>query len=125
MPRPQPFLDLFTRETKASSPQEPARERRKPQLWIALCLPSLALESLGEAAGSGPRVAVEQGQGEARVVAVNARARRCGIGLGSKLSAARALATSLEVHERSESLELESLESLAIWSQSLTPAVSV
>jgi protein ImuB len=94
-------------------------------LWIALCLPSLPLESLANAASSDPAVVVEQRQGQVRVVAVNAHARRCGIGLGSKLSAARALATSLEVHERSENLERESLESLAVWSQSLTPAVNI
>jgi protein ImuB len=125
MPRPLPFLDLFTRETTASPPSEPIRERRKPQLWIALCLPNLPFDSLANAATSDPAAVVEQRQGQVRVVAVNAHARRCGIEPGSKLSAARALAASLEVHERSESLERASLESLAGWSQSLTPAVSL
>src|SRR5262245_26104560 len=125
MPRPLPFLDLFTRETTESPPHPPLRERRKPQLWIALCLPGLPLESLADTASSDPAVVVEQQQGQVRVVAVNAHARRCGIGPGSKLSAARALAASLTVHERSESLERESLESLAIWSQALTPTVNV
>lgn len=125
MPRPLPFLDLLARETRASPSREPLRERRKPQLWIALCLPGLPLESLADAASSDPAVVVEQRQGQVRVVAVNAHARRCGIEPGSKLSAARALAASLEVHERSESLERESLESLAGWAQALTSAVSV
>src|SRR6188472_1292696 len=125
MPRSLPFLDLFSRETTASSPQEPVRERRRPQLWIALCLPSLPLESLTNAASNDPAVVVEQRQGQERVVAVNAHARRCGIAPGCKLSAARALAVSLEVHERSDRLERESLESIAVWSQRLTSVVSL
>src|SRR5882672_1944023 len=125
MPRSLPYLDLFTRETTASPPSEPKRERRKPQLWIALCLPNLPFESLANAASNDPAAVVEQRQGQVRVVAVNAYARRCGIEPGSKLSAARALAASLEVYERSESLERASLESLAGWSQSLTPTVSI
>jgi protein ImuB len=85
----------------------------------------LPLESLTNAASNDPAVVVEQRQGQERVVAVNSHARRCGIAPGCKLSAARALAVSLEVYERSDRLERESLESLAVWSQRLTSAVSL
>ncbi|HET7131757.1 MAG TPA: DNA polymerase Y family protein [Gammaproteobacteria bacterium] len=125
MSRPLPFLDLFSREATTPLPPEPLRAPRKPQLWISTCLPNLPFESLSNAASHGPAVIVEQRQGQARIVAVNAPARHCGIEPGSKLSAARALAGSLEVHERSESRERASLESLGTWSQNLTPIVSI
>lgn len=126
MPRPQLYLDLLTREPPASPPRPGSRSvARKPQLWIAVCLPKLPIESLPEHATAEPAAVVEPQQGQIRVVAVNARAQRCGIEPGHKLGAARALATSLRVYERLPSFERACLESLASSLQSLTPTVSL
>jgi protein ImuB len=124
MPRPLPFLDLFTRETAALPPPEPRWARRDLEVWIAVCLPSLPLESL-PGATSEPAAVVEPLHGQLQVVAANAQARQCGIEPGIRLNAARALARSLKVLERSADFERGSLESLATWLQTMTPTVSI
>ena len=89
-----------------------------------MCLPSLPIESLLGSA-SEPAAVVEPQHGQLRVVAANAQARHCGIEPGIKLNAARALARSLKVLERSADFERGSLESLATWLQTMTPMVSI
>ncbi len=134
-------LDLF-----ASGPVEAPRSESRPvpsksQLWIAVCLPSLALECLSAADSALPAVVVEadvgrdargratQGavaeRGQLRVVAASRAAAEAGIASGTKLHTAMALAASLQVFERSPPLERQSLESLAEWAQKLTSMVSV
>ncbi len=127
-------LELF-----APSPREALRERRpvqrRAQLWLAVALPSLALECLAAAesapltssstAGVPARVAVELDRGQPRVVAANSAAAAAGIAAGAKLSTALALAASLQVLEREPPRERECLESLAAWAETLTSMVSV
>ena len=126
MPRPQQFLDLVPRETAAAPPHiELCSAPRKPPLWIAVCLPNLALESLSGPVADEAAVAAEPQQGQIHVVAVNARARQAGIEPGRQLSAALSLVASLKVYERSPELERRMLESLAIAAQVLTPTVSI
>jgi protein ImuB len=90
-----------------------------------VALPNLSLDALRAGATADPAVAVEAQHGQVYVVAANRQARRYGIGPGCKLNAALALAASLQVFERSLSLERASLESLAAWSNALTPTVSI
>ena len=85
-------LELF-----APSPREASRIEQRPvprraQLWLAVALPSLALECL--AADSAPltgstagpaRVVVELERGQPHVVAMNSAAGEAGIAAGAKL----------------------------------------
>lgn len=98
--------------------------RSRPQLWLAVCLPSLALECLSAARVLEPTVVVEE-QGQSYVVAANREAANAGISPGNKLGTATTLAASLQVFERAPHLERASLESLARWAERLTSLVSI
>jgi protein ImuB len=126
MPQSSKKLALFAREV-ATVPRAVARleRQRKPQLWLAVCLPNLALDALAVAVSSEPAAVVEPQRGQLSVVAVNDRARAAGIEPGRSLSAALALAATLKVLPRSPQAERASLESLASAAQALTPAVSI
>jgi protein ImuB len=125
MPRPLQSLDLVFREATVPAPN---REREptlaKSQLWMAVCLPNLSFDALHGPVHE-PAVVIEPLEGQVCVVAVNGRARELGIAPGSKLNAALALAASLKVFERSPRIERALLESLAAWTQTLTPTVSI
>jgi protein ImuB len=119
-------LELF-----APSPQEAPRAASRPipskkELWIAVCLPSLAFECLCDGGDSHvPAVVVEAERGQLHVVAASRAAAEAGIASGTKLNTAMALAASLRVLERAPSQEQKSLESLAALAESLTPTVSI
>jgi protein ImuB len=95
------------------------------ELWIAVHLPQLMLEAQDGASPGNPRVVVEAQQGQLRVAAANEVARAHGIDKGLKLSAALAISNALEVSNRTPEAERASLHSLAIWSRSLTPTISL
>ena len=119
-------LDLFAAppvEAPARVDSPPARQRS--QLWLAVCLPSLALECLAASELAQPAVVVEARHGQLYVVTANREAIRAGIGSDTRLSTATALAASLRVFERAPQRERASLESLASWAQSLTSLVSL
>jgi len=121
-------LQLFPPFAPAAvaAPQGDSRPAaHKPQLWLAICLPAIAFESLPGAATRGPTVVVEPQRGQIRVVAANAAARNVGIEPGGQLSAALALSASLQAVERAPSCERASLASLAAWAQRLTSLVSI
>jgi protein ImuB len=125
MPRVVQSLDLF-----APAPEEvPRAESRlapsRSQLWIAVSLPSLALECLSAADPQEPAVVVEAVQGQLLVVASSQAAVDAGVLAGTKLSTALALSASLRVFERAAPLEHASLESLASWVETLTSMVSL
>jgi len=90
-----------------------------------VCLPNLALESLAAAGSALPSVVVEAERGQLHVVAASSAAAEAGIVSGMKLSTAMALAASLQVFERTPSLERKNLESLAAWAETLTSVVSI
>ena len=125
MPRVVKSLDLFAPAPVEAPRAECRPASSKPQLWLAVCLPSLPLECLAAAHLAELAVVVEAEQGQLLVVASSRAAADAGIAPGTKLSTALALAASLQVFERAPSLELESLESLAGWAQTLTSMVSV
>ena len=125
MPRSLHFLDLFAPEMTESSHADFRPAERRSQLWLAVCLPNLAFESCPGAVVNGPAVVVEPQNGQLCVVAANAAARSAGIESGAKLSAALALAASLQAFERAPRFERVLLESLAGWAQALTSVVSL
>jgi protein ImuB len=125
MARVHKSLELFSSEPIEAPRPDPRPSLSKPQLWLAVCLPSLALESLSAVRSSEPAVVVEVAQGQPIVVAANPAAAAAGIAAGAKLGTAMALAASLRVFERQPSLELANLESLASWAVMLSSMVSV
>jgi protein ImuB len=125
MPRVVKSLDLF-----ASVPLEAPRCENRPapaksQLWIAVSMPSLALECLAAVDPLEPAIVVEAEQGQLHVVAASRAAIDAGVVAGTKLGAALALESSLQVFERVPPLEIASLESLASWAETLTSMVSL
>src|SRR5262245_40770182 len=124
MARQSQSLELFAPSTEEAPRVVSQPTPSKRQLWIAVCLPSLALECLC-AGDSQPAVVVEAERGQLHVVAASQGAAEAGIVSGTKLQTAIALAASLQVFERAPPLEQKSLESLAEWAQKLTSAVSV
>src|SRR5262245_4419680 len=124
MARQSQSLELFAPSTEEAPRVVSRPTPSKLQLWIAVCLPSLAIECLC-AGDSQPAVVVEAERGQLHVVAASRGAAEAGIAPGTKLQTAMALAASLQVFERALPLEQKSLESLAEWAQRLTSAVSV
>lgn len=125
MPRRPQSLELTASLPLAVPRAEPVTVRSRPQLWLAVSLPCLALECLAAARSLEPTVVVDSQQGQPYVVATNRAAAGAGIAAGNKLGTATALAASLRVFERAPHLERASLESLARWAQKLTSLVSM
>ena len=124
MPRVLESLDLFAPDAAAAPRDDRRPTPRKPQLWIAVSLPNLALECL-PAVPAGPVVVVEAERGQLLVAAANTAAAEAGIGRGTKLSTAMALAASLQVFERAAPRERASLEALASSAATFTSTVSI
>ena len=119
-------LELFAPSTQEAPHVASRPTPSKKQLWVAVCLPSLAFECLCDGGDShAPAVVVEAEQGRLHVVAASRAAAEAGIASGTKLNTAMALAASLRVLERAPQSEQKSLESLAAWAESLTPTVSI
>jgi protein ImuB len=125
MPRGRHSLDLFAPEPVVAPRAATRPVSSKRQLWIAVCLPSLALECLPAASRVDPAVVVEAEKGQPQVVAASPAADGAGIAPGMKLSTALALAASLQIFERAPPLERKCLESVASWAQTLTSSVSI
>ena len=88
-------LELFAPST-AEAPRVDSRPApSKLKLWIAVSLPSLALECLSAADSPVPAVVVEAERGQLHVVAASRSAAEAGIASGTKLNTALALAASL------------------------------
>jgi protein ImuB len=123
MSRSLQTLELLVPEEANASPT--ARpEIGRAQLWLAVCLPNLALEAI-DAGTSEPSVVVELDRGQLYVVAVSASARKVGIEIGYNLTAALALSASLRASERLPGQEQACLESLASWAEQLTSLLGI
>ncbi len=125
MARLHKSLELFAPEPLEAPRSDPRPIPSRAQLWLAVCLPSLALECLSAVHPSEPAVVVDATQGQQIVVALNSAAAAAGIAAGTKLGTALALAASLHVFEREPSLELANLQSLASWAAMLSSVVSI
>ncbi len=126
MARALKSLRLFAREAPApATPRpDPGPLVESSQLWLAVCLPNLALEAL-DVEEDAPIAVVEPGREQFQIAAVNRAAEVLRIQPGIKLSAALALSASLKVIERSPDSERACLESLLAWSQRITPLISL
>jgi len=87
-------LDLFASGLVEAPRSDSRPAPSKPQLWIAVCLPSLAFECLSAADSALPAVVVEGERGQLHVVAASRVAAEAGIASGTKLHTAMALAAS-------------------------------
>lgn len=95
-------------------------------LWLALYLPQLPLDVFALAQPRSEPWAVVEAVGNVdRVAACNPAAQACGVTAGMKRSAAAALAGDLLITRRRPELEAAALETLALWAQQFTPAVSL
>src|SRR5215510_3484261 len=117
MARLSQSLELFAPSTEQAPRVVSRPTPSKLQLWVAVCLPSLAIECLSAGDASQPAVVVEAERGQLHVVAASRVAAEAGIASGTKLETAMALAASLQVFDRALPLERQSLESLAEWAQ--------
>ena len=94
-------------------------------LWLCIHLPNLALEIFTHASPTVRPLAVSSGRGrEQQVFACNPAARRCGVRVSMRVSAAYALINDLCVRERDESAEQATLDRLAAWAGQYTSVVS-
>lgn len=125
MPRGPQSLHLNSPTLPETPRIDRAPVQSHPQLWLAVCLPGLALECLSAARVLKPAVVVEARQGQSYVVAANREAANAGINPGNKLGTATTLAAALQVFERAPHLERANLESLARWAERLTSLVSL
>jgi protein ImuB len=94
--------------------------------WLAIHFPSLPLEIYSRGGAVPEPLAIIEKQGNrSRVKACNEAADADGVRIGMPGSAAQALLTNLVVRNRDLAAEQESLEGLASWAGSFTPAVSL
>lgn len=95
--------------------------------WVALLLPSLALDvyARADASGGAAPLAVHDGGPAPRVVAASAAAHAAGVCDGMPLSAALALVPGLAERPRDPAAEAAALAELATFALASTPAVSV
>ncbi|MCU0767105.1 MAG: DNA polymerase Y family protein [Gammaproteobacteria bacterium] len=92
--------------------------------WLALHLPWLPLDLLGDGVGA-PLVVTERVGGRTVVRLANAAARRQGVVPGLGLGGARALCAGLGVRERDPAREREAVGRLAGWAWQFTSQVSL
>jgi len=95
-------------------------------LWVALCFPRLALESLlrGRAPSEGPDDLWAVAENRS-VLVCNEAAVAAGVRPGSALAAAWALAPQLRVLPRDAAVEAAALEAIAAWTCQFTSRVSL
>ena len=94
--------------------------------WLAIHFPALPLEIYSRGGATPEPLAVKDKQGNrSRVIVCNEAAEAGGVQIGMPGSAAQALLTNLVVRNRDMVAEQESLEGLASWAGSYTPAVSL
>lgn len=93
-------------------------------LWMALCLPSLALEARlrGHARSEAEPWAIAE---KRAVFACNASAGALGVRPGMGLAAAWAIAPGLQTLERDAGAERRTLEAIAAWLCRFTPGISL
>jgi len=97
----------------------PVKSMPTPPLWLALHLPSLALEA--NAPLPSPSAVVDQG----RIVLADTAAGRAGVANGIGVAAARMLAPAITLIARNPPRESAALHTLACWAGSLTPKISL
>ena len=131
MPRPLPVLSfpdpLPGREEEACNKTETGKDTSTGQqaLWLAVCLPKLALEVVAPAGAGEVSVVVEEVGGRRLVHTPSGPAEGVGISAGMSLSAAYACCPGLEVHQLDEVARDQRLQELAAWALQFSPAISL
>ena len=121
-------LPLFPEDEPPRRPEAPLPPPRvlPKQLWMAVHLPRLALESLAIRPDSREPVALLDDTGrKSHIFDCTAGAAHLGVRRGQSLSAALALAPALQTRTREWPQEQATLLSLAALGQSFTPSVSL
>jgi protein ImuB len=95
------------------------------ELWIAAHVPQLPLRSLGVAPSSTPRVIVDAGDRNPRIIDADANAQAAGVQVGMTLGAAFALVPGLDARPRDAARELALMRRLAGIAATFTPRVSI
>ncbi len=116
----------FARQPGSRSAEAPARTSTPAatsRLWLAVCLHDLILEASVITDRQEPAVIVDTD--DAHIAAANPAAQALGIEAGCALNAALAMADALHVEARDIVSEQHVLRSLAIWTRTLTPVVSI
>src|SRR5262245_25863786 len=112
--------------SRVSSRNRLERERKSIMLWLALHLPSLALDVRARGASAPGSLAIASSpEAGAVVVACSPAARRRGVQAGMALAAACALDGGLKVLGRDAIAEQAALERVAAWAIQYTPAASI
>lgn len=119
--------ELLHREAEAFAEglTPPRSHGRRPQSWLTISLPNLALDALGDFSHRGPVAAAEPDRDRLRIAAVNAAAQAAGVRPGIDVGAALAFDSTLEILPRSIAAEQACLQSFAAWAQWITPLVGI
>ncbi|MDH3713826.1 MAG: DNA polymerase Y family protein [Gammaproteobacteria bacterium] len=94
-------------------------------LWLCLHLPLLPLEVFVRGGQGRPAAVACKDRGRERVLVCNRAAETLGVSAGMRMSAAFALAPTLELHPRSDAKEARALNRLAAWSGQFSDFVSL
>lgn len=121
-------LPLFPEDApprRLEAPQPPPRILPK-QLWMAVHLPRLALEALGlPPDGREPVALLDDMSRKSHIFDCTAGAAHLGVQRGQPLSAALALAPTLQTRAREQAKEQAALLNLAALGQDFTPSVNL
>lgn len=127
MPRPLPALSfrdpLLYREEEACNKTETRTGQQA--LWLAVCLPKLALEVVAADQPDEISVVVEEIQGRKLVHTVSCSAERMGISAGMTLNAACTCCPGLKVYRIDRIARKKRLDALAAWALQFSPLVGL
>ena len=94
-------------------------------LWICIYLPLLPLEVFTQKKQQGALVVEEKSNHRRQVLLANAEAYEAGINIGSSISTALSLASTLSIKKKDEAAEWQALEQLATWAYQFTPYITL
>ena len=127
MPRPLPALSfrdpLLYQEEEACN--KTGTSTGQQALWLAVCLPKLALEVVAADQPDEISVVVEEIKGRKLVHTASCSAERMGISAGMTLSAACTCCPGLKVHRIDKIAREKRLDALAAWALQFSPMVSL
>jgi len=94
-------------------------------LWICIYLPQLPLEVFTQKKQHGALVVEEKSNHRRQVLLANAEAHEAGINIGSSISTALSLVSTLSIKKKDEAAEWQALEQLATWAYQFTPYITL
>jgi len=94
-------------------------------LWICIYLPRLPLEVFTQKKQHGALVVEEKSNHRRQVLLANTKAHEAGINIGSSISTALSLVSTLSIKKKDEAAEWQALEQLATWAYQFTPYITL